>query len=205
MSTASKSAQDWRDASAVRRPTEGRAGKGLDEERRLMPTYSKAANRQASEISRLAQHQRDELARTIRAARKVGFDRLEQTRLRQTAQRADDVAQARGAITAPKWHFELRPPVTPKARRLDRYRVEKMAVYEVNTANAQEIAVIKAEMKNEVSAAIDSFLGQQPKFAAERASIDLSRASWAELRAATRYDGHCERPARSAGDHEHER
>ena len=95
------------------------------------------------------------------------------------------MARARLLVTLQKRQLDYKPPETTQSQRIDRDRLEKLAAVEVEAKNASEIAVIKVEMRQELSAAIDSFLGRQSEFAAERHSVDLARARWSELRAAT--------------------
>lgn len=170
----------------------------MDDRNNLLATFSRAANRRASEISRLAQRQREDLAREIRAVRTRHFADLRQAREQQAARRETDMASARQAIITQKWRLDLRPPDTPQARRIDLDRVENLAACEVDAANAQQIAHRKVTMRQEVSAATDSFLGRQPVFATERESIDLARVRWSELRSAAR----CDAPEREDGGHE---
>lgn len=151
----------------------------------LLSAFDRAANRRSYEVKRLDQSKKRELYEEMRAACKPHLDKIRETRERQSTQREDDMARARLLVTLQKRQLDYKPPETTQSQRIDRDRLEKLAAVEVEAKNASEIAVIKVEMRQELSAAIDSFLGRQSEFAAERHSVDLARARWSELRAAT--------------------
>lgn len=162
----------------------------MPEKRDLLTIFAQAADRARHERSRLSQVQRDALAREIRDVRKLHLEAVSRMREQQGERRLADMASARQALLMQKRPFDLKPPEVLQTRRIDYDRVEILAAHDVEASHAQEIGNLRATMRQEVSEAIDSFLGRQPTFRSERESIDLARARWSELRAATRYEGH---------------